>query len=144
MNFKKKNGVSGTKINTVFSNFSAIKVKLYDFKICWLCFSTLYKHFNFKCLYLKRTGFPSGSVVKNPPAKAGDNPRSEICPGEGNGNPLPYSCLGNPMDRGAWLAIVLGDYKRISHDLATKQQQQFLKHSILRTVPSRLFKRAIH
>lgn len=34
MNFKKKNGVSGTKINTVFSNFSAIKVKLYDFKIC--------------------------------------------------------------------------------------------------------------
>ena len=47
-------------------------------------------------------------VVKNPPANAGDLrnassiPRSERSPGEGNDNPLQYSCLGNPMDRGAW------------------------------------------
>ena len=47
-------------------------------------------------------GFPGGSVVKNPPANAGDVgliPESERTPGEGIGNPLP--CLENPMDRGA-------------------------------------------
>ena len=42
--------------------------------------------------------FSSGSVVKNPPANAGD---VGSIPREGNGNPLQYSCLGNPMDRGA-------------------------------------------
>ena len=54
---------------------------------------------------------PGGSVVKNPPASAGDVgsiPGLERSPGEGNGNPLQYSCLGNPMDRGAWWAIVPG------------------------------------
>ena len=43
-------------------------------------------------------------VVKNPPANAGDGgsiPQSRRSPGEGNGTPLQYSCLGNPMDRGA-------------------------------------------
>ena len=56
-------------------------------------------------------GFPSGSVVKNPPANTGDAgsiPGSGISPGEGNGDPLQYSCLENPMDRGAWWAIVHG------------------------------------
>ena len=50
-----------------------------------------------------------GSVVKNLPANAGDAgliPGMERSPGEGNGNPLQYSCLGNPKDRGAWWAIV--------------------------------------
>ena len=50
-------------------------------------------------------GSPGGSVVKNPPANAGDLGSilgSGRSPGEGNGNPLQYSCLGNPMDRGAW------------------------------------------
>ena len=54
-------------------------------------------------------GFPGGSVIKNPPTKAGDAgsiPWSGRCPGEGNGNPLQYSCLGNPMDREAWQATV--------------------------------------
>ena len=49
--------------------------------------------------------FPGGSVVKNPPTKAGDMgliPGSGRSPGEGNDNPLQYSCLGNPMHRGAW------------------------------------------
>ena len=47
-------------------------------------------------------GFPGGSVVKNLPANAGDAgsiPQSGRSPGEGNGNPLHYSCLGNPMER---------------------------------------------
>ena len=47
-------------------------------------------------------GFPGGTVVKNPPANAGDMgliPRSGRSPGEGNGNPIQYSCLENAMDR---------------------------------------------
>ena len=56
-------------------------------------------------------GFPGGSVVKNTPANAEDTgwvPGSGRSPEERNGNPLQYSCLGNPMDRGAWWAIVHG------------------------------------
>ena len=54
-------------------------------------------------------GFPDGSAVKNPPANAGDVgliPGLGKPPGEGNGNPRQCSCLGNPMDRGAWWATV--------------------------------------
>ena len=50
-------------------------------------------------------GFLGGSAVKNPPANAGDVesiPGLGKSPGGGNGNPLQYSCLGNPTDRGAW------------------------------------------
>ena len=52
-------------------------------------------------------GLPGGTVVKNLPANAGDAgdagliPGSGKSPGEGNGNPLQYSCLKNSMDRGA-------------------------------------------
>ena len=56
-------------------------------------------------------GIPSGPTVKNLPVKArdmGSNPRSGRSPGEGNGNPLQDSCLGNSMDRGAWRATVHG------------------------------------
>ena len=56
-------------------------------------------------------GFPRGSVVKNLPANAGDTgltPGSGRSPGEGNGNPLQYSCLENPMDKGAWKGTVHG------------------------------------
>ena len=50
-------------------------------------------------------GFPGGSVVKNPPAgDTGSIPGLGRSPGEGNGSPLQYSCLGNSMDRGAWWA----------------------------------------
>ena len=55
-------------------------------------------------------GFCGGSVIKNPPPNAEDRgtiPGSRRSPGEGKGNPLQYSCLGNPMDRGAWWATVL-------------------------------------
>ena len=53
-------------------------------------------------------------MVKNLPAKAGDEcsiPGSERSPGEGNGNPLQYSCLGNLMNRRAWWATVQGSQK---------------------------------
>ena len=55
------------------------------------------------------TGFPGGSVIKNPPANAGDTgsvPGPGRSPSEGNGNPLHYSCLENPMGRGPWRATV--------------------------------------
>ena len=54
-------------------------------------------------------GFPGGSKVKNPPANAGDfNPWSGRSPGEGDGSPLQYSCLGYLMDRGDKQAAVHG------------------------------------
>ena len=59
-------------------------------------------------------GFPGGSVQKNLPADAGDARDAGVIPGwgrspgGGNGNPLQYSCLGSPMDRGAWWAAVHG------------------------------------
>ena len=59
-------------------------------------------------------GFPGGTVIKNMPANAGDTrdmgsmPGSGRSPGGGNGTPLQYSCLGNPMDRGTWRATVHG------------------------------------
>ena len=55
-------------------------------------------------------GLPGGSV-KNPPINAGDAssiPGAGRSPREGKGNPLQYSCLGNPTDRGAWPATVHG------------------------------------
>ena len=56
-------------------------------------------------------GFPVCSVIKNTPANAGYvglTPGSGRSPEEGNGNPLQYPCLGNPMDRGIWRATVHG------------------------------------
>ena len=56
-------------------------------------------------------GFPGGAEVKNLPATAGEaRDAGSILglgrpPGEGNGNPLQYSCLENSLDRGAWWAI---------------------------------------
>ena len=52
---------------------------------------------------------------------SGSTPGLEGSAGEGKGNPLQYSCLGNPMDRGAWWATVHG-ITRVGHDLATAQQ----------------------
>ena len=54
-------------------------------------------------------GFSGGSVIKNPPANTGDVgsiPGSGRSPGEGNDNPLQYSCLENPIDRRDWYAII--------------------------------------
>ena len=66
-------------------------------------------------------GIPGGLVIKNPPTNAGDTrdavliPGWRRSPGGGNGNPLQYSCLENPMDREAWQATVHG---------VTKSQKQ--------------------
>ena len=60
---------------------------------------------------LHLSDFPGDSVVKNPPPNAGDMGliiQSGRSPGGGNGNPLRYSCLQNPTDRGAWRATVHG------------------------------------
>ena len=59
-------------------------------------------------------GFPIGRVVKNPPASTGDKssiPGSVRSPEGRNGNPIQYSCLGKPMDRGTWPATVHGGLK---------------------------------
>ena len=59
-------------------------------------------------------GFPRSSVVKKPPANAGDVGSisgSGRSPEERSGNPFQYSCLGNPTDRGAWWATIYGDAK---------------------------------
>ena len=70
-------------------------------------------------------GSPGGTVVKNPPASAGDTGVAGSIlglgrsPGEGNGNPLQYSCLGNSMNRGAWWATVHG----IANESNTAEQQ---------------------
>ena len=59
-------------------------------------------------------------MVKNPPANEGDSgliPGLGRSLGDGNSNPLQYHCLGNPMDRGAWQAIVLWSHKKVEHYL---------------------------
>ena len=59
------------------------------------------------CVY----AFPGGSVVKNPPANEGEVgliPGLTKSPAARNGNPLPYTCLENSMDRGAWWTTVYG------------------------------------
>ena len=66
-------------------------------------------------------GFPGSSIVKNLPANIRDMGSVSGLggsPGEGNDNPLQYSCLGNVMDRGTWWAIVHG----VTKDLNTAQQ----------------------
>ena len=68
-------------------------------------------------------GFPGGGVVKNLPVSVGNSeyvgliPGLGRSPGEVNGNPLQYSCLGNPMDRGAWWVTVHGVDKELDTTL---------------------------
>ena len=60
---------------------------------------------------MRTWSFPGDSWVENLPANTGDKgsvPGWGRFPGGGTGNPLQYSCLGNPMDRGAWRATVHG------------------------------------
>jgi len=72
-------------------------------------------------------GFPSGSVVKNLPASAGDVgsiPGSGRCPAGGNGHPLQYSCLEKSHGQRGLAGCSLWGHKRVGHGLATTQQQQ--------------------
>ena len=80
-------------------------------------------------------GFPGGSDGKESACNAGDRgliPRLGRSPGKGNVNPFGYSCLENPMDRGAWRAIVhglakswtqLSDYESESHAVVSNSLQ---------------------
>ena len=74
------------------------------------------------CVYICTYGFPGDLVVKNPPANARDARDvgsvlgSRSFPGEGNGNPLQYSCLGNLMDRRVWGAGYGPWSCRVRHD----------------------------
>ena len=76
-----------------------------------VCMSSLdfSKQVNIVHLYSSRMGFPGGLVVRNLPANVADMgliPGLERSPGGEHGNPLQYSCLENPMHRGAWWATV--------------------------------------
>ena len=65
-------------------------------------------------------------MVRNPPASAGEAgsiPGSGRSPGGGNGNPLQYACLENPMDGGAWWATGQG-VARVRHDRVTNEQRR--------------------
>ena len=67
-------------------------------------------------------GFPRSSVSEESACSAedlGSTPGLGRSPGEGNGYPLQYTCLENPIDRGAWQATVHG-VARVGHDSATK------------------------
>ena len=80
----------------------------------WICPPAFY---NQNCGVPLPSDFPGGSDGKASAYNAGDLgsiPGSGRCPGEGNGKLHQYSCLGNPMDRGAWWATVHG-VARVGH-----------------------------
>ena len=83
---------------------------MYIFIYIFILIYVLYINDKYICKYI--WGFPGGSVVKNPPANAVDTGDavsihgSGRSPGGGNGNPLQYSCLENPTDKGAWWAAL--------------------------------------
>ena len=120
---------------TKMGKMQFLKVQSLSTLVCSWCFSwPVWEHTNHNLQFpplqrfllitlIFQGGFPGGSVVKNPPANAGDVgsvPRLGRCPGKGHGNPLQYSCLENPMDWGAWRATVHGFAES---DTTTKQQQ---------------------
>ena len=79
---------------------------------CTLTTIIMWRHFKFILIWtIQMAGFPCGSLDKQSACNAGD-PSSVSGlgrpPGEGNSNPLQYSCLENPTDRGAWWIIVHG------------------------------------
>ena len=77
-------------------------------------------HNKLSCVW---NGHPQWLIDKESACNAGDTglvPGPLRSPGEGNGNPVQYFCLENPMDRGAWQATLHGA-ARVGHDLATKQ-----------------------
>ena len=86
---------------------------------------TSLKNIFFFCLFIwlyPVLDFPCSSVSKEYAFNAGDQgsiPGLGRSPGEGNGNPLQYSCLENSMDRGTWWATVHG-VTTVGHDLVTK------------------------
>ena len=116
-----QSGVSGDFIQRNLENRKSVKVfcgfctKIAEFQYYFLVSETPHgdSHFSLN-LVLHTKGFPHSSVGKESACNAGDLgliPGSGRFPGEGNGNPLQYSWLENPMDREAWRAIVHGVVK---------------------------------
>ena len=87
--------------------------------------------------------YPGGAVVNNLPANAGDARETGLIPGsgrslgEGNGNPLQYSCLGNPMDRGAWRATV----HRAAKSWTRLKRLSTAQHNLLNSIICDLMRR---
>ena len=85
--------------------------------------------------YLAMIILPGSTVVKNLPANAreardmGSIPGSGRSPGVENGNPLQDSCLGYPMDRGAWWATAHGVAKRRTR-LSTQEEEMIILHKL--------------
>ena len=78
-------------------------------------------------------GFLHSSVGKESACNAGDSgliPESGTSPGEGNGNPLQYSCLENPMNRGAWWTTVHG-VTRVGRNLVTKPPPHLINYDTI-------------
>ena len=103
-------GDNKSKISVYYSGFSR-KVEPTECVCVCVCVC-VYRHIQASQVML---------LVMNPPANAGGLrdvgviPRSERSPGAGHGNPLWYSCLENPMDRGAWWAMLL-KLQKVKHD----------------------------
>ena len=90
------------------------------FSACSMPTLYLFIYFNINITQKRESGFPGSSVIKNPSANAGDTgsvPGLGRFRGEGNDNPLPYSCLKNPMDREAWRATI----QRVTKTKHTKE-----------------------
>ena len=92
-----------------------------------------------------RNSFPGGSMVKSLPANTGDTGDMDLIPGlgrspeGGNGNPFPYSCLENAMDRGAWWAIVHGVTKSWTWLSTAHNLYPFICHWTLDTIIQTLY-----
>ena len=96
------------------------------FKVSKICFFVSSSFIFFVWISISDS-FPGGSAGKEPACNVGDSgsiPGSGISPGEGNGNPLQYSCLENPLNRRAWWATV--------HGVAKSQTQLSNKHNTIR------------
>ena len=105
-----RNDCATKHTHTFLHRLSCFQIKNYNNSLS-LC--TLYVLFTYKNVTLFYADFQVVLVVKSPPANAeniGSIPGSERSPGEGNGNPLQYSCSGNPMDTGAWWGYSLWDH----------------------------------
>ena len=102
-----------------FPNYRVYYTFLYELQgkqvYIWLHIIHTHKKSNSTELY-KVKGFSGGTVVKNMPPSEGDarDMGSVSGSGGGNGNPFQYSCLENPMDRGAWRATVHGVAKSLT------------------------------
>ena len=122
-----------TTLKYQFSTFKMTPQKLKRIKWCYLKEGNLATFSKYTCAFvldpaMPCLGFLHSSVGKESACNAmdlGSIPGSGRSPGEGNGNPLQYFCLENPIDRRAWQATVHG-VSRVVHDLATKPTMPLL------------------